>query len=117
VVQVEPAKGEADSVPVCPAEGGAVGRGQFHAAQWVRPQGPNPIRGAHGLEERPGLGRDALPAWFVPWEAGGLEQDHLVSASSQEAGDRGAGGPSADDRDVALVAAQAASLSATARRR
>ena len=66
--------------PVLAPERRAVGRHELHAAQGVGREGAHPIGGAHGVQEPPGLGGDALAADLVAGEPRGVEEEHVVPA-------------------------------------
>ena len=92
-----------DPAPVLAPECRSIRRHESHAAQGMGREGANPIRRAHGVQEPPGLGGDALAADLVPREARGVEEEHVVPALREEAGHGRAGRPAAGDDDVASL--------------
>ena len=99
-VEGEAAQGEAGPLPpaVRPAEGRAVGGDEPHAPERPGGEGADAVGRAHGVEEPPGLGGDALAADLVAREAGRLEDEHVVSPEGQE-GRRGRAGRAAAHDD------------------
>ena len=121
LVEGETAHREAGPVPapVLAPERRSVRRHELHAAQGVGREGAHPLGGAHGVQEPPGLGGNALAADLVPREARGVEEEHVVPALSEEAGHGRAGGPAPGHDDVASLVAHAVipARAATARSR
>ena len=93
------------SAAIVPAEAGAVGRGDGHAAQGMRREGPHRAVGAELREEAPRLGGDALSADLVPREASLVEEQDVVPALLQHHRHGGSGGAAPDDDDVARAGA------------
>jgi hypothetical protein len=85
---------------VRPVQHGAVGRGDAHAVDGLRPRPVHRLQHVQAVEHPRRLGREILPADLRARERGLVEQGDRPASLGQQDGRRAPGGSPPDDHDV-----------------